>query len=340
MTGPPSKAPRGTWPLGSTLLVGALAFACGPADGELQPRALTFGHVGNPGSLYDVITSEYARRVNGLLPEGWSVEIFGSSQLGGDEVLLQKLRLGTVDLSLPSTVMSSTIEAFGLFEMPYLVRDREHMGDIEREIVWPTLEPLVEERGYHLIAVWENGYRHVTNNVRPIRSPEDLRGIKLRTPRGVWRVKLFQAMGANPSPMSFSEVFVALQTGVMDGQENPLAQIHSAHLQEVQEYLSLTGHVYTPAFVTAGSTWERLPEAVRSILDREAKALQDFVYAQAQRMDAELLEALRGEGILVNEPDPAAFLEASRSVYDEFAATVEGGSDLVERARSLRGGGG
>ena len=93
--------------MGSALLVGALASGCGPADGELQPRALTFGHVGNPGSLYDVITSEYARRVNGLLPEGWSVQVFGSSQLGGDEVLLQKLRLGTVDLSLPSTVMSS-----------------------------------------------------------------------------------------------------------------------------------------------------------------------------------------------------------------------------------------
>ncbi len=186
--------------------------------------------------------------------------VFGSSQLGGDKELLQKLKLGTVDIALPSTVMSSEADLFGVFEMPYLVKDRKHMGRIEKEVFWPMIHPAAEKKGLKVIAVWENGYRHITNNKRPINTPDDLKGIKLRTPEGKWRVKMFQAYGANPSPMKFSEVFTALQTGVMDGQENPFTQIYSAKFQEVQKYISLTGHVYTPAYVTVGAKkWASYP---------------------------------------------------------------------------------
>jgi len=321
--------------------VGAFAVAigtvsCGGAPGgESAPGAITFAHVGNPGSLYDLASREYARRANERLPEGWHVEVYGASQLGDDEVLLQKLRLGTIDLMLPSTVMSSAVSAFALFELPYLVRDREHMRAIERDVVWPALAPLAEERGYHLLAVWENGFRHVTNNVRPIHTPDDLRGVKLRTPRGTWRVKLFQAMGANPTPMAFSEVFVALQTGVMDGQENPLIQIQSSRFHEVQDYLSLTGHVYSPAYLIGGASWNRLPEEVRGILSEEARAAQAFVHETAAGIDTSILADLEGTDIEINEVDRAPFLQASRPVYEEFEATVEVGAELLRRVRAL-----
>ena len=312
---------------------GASACAGGGGTGILE---LKFGHVGAPGSLYQISADEFARRANEMLEGRAEVFVYGSSQLGGDEVLLQKLRLGTIDLSLPSTIMSSFVEEFGLFELPYLVRDREHMKRIEEEIVWPELAPHAEEAGYKIIAVWENGFRHVTNNVRPIRTPADLSGIKLRTPRGVWRVRMFQAYGANPSPMPFSEVFVALQTGVMDGQENPLTQIVSAKLHEVQEYLSLSGHIYTPAFVTVGlDRWERLPEEVRHALEQAARDTQQFVYATAARMDSELLEEIREAGLEVNEVERASFVEASRTIYEEFADAVPTGRSLSERAIAL-----
>ena len=139
--------------------------------------------------------------------------------------------------------MSSEVDLFGIFEMPYIVKDRQHMGRIEREIFWPKLAPEANKKGLTVLAVWENGVRHTTNSKRPIRAPADLQGIKLRVPEGKWRVKMFQAYGANPSPMALSEVFVALQTGVMDGQENPLTQIYSSKFQEVQKFLSMTGHV-------------------------------------------------------------------------------------------------
>lgn len=323
---------RSHWaPTALSVLVAVGGAACTPD--ATTPRELKFGHVGEPGSLFAQSADEFARRANERLPEGWEVVTYGSSQLGGDELLLQKIKLGTVDFALPSTIMSSQVDAFGLFEMPYLVRDREHMRAIEDEVVWPLLEPLAEEAGYRILAVWENGFRHVTNNRQPIEVPADLSGIKLRTPSGVWRLKLFQALGANPTPMALSEVFIALQTGVIDGQENPLAQIWGSKLYEVQDYLSLTGHVYTPAYVvTSPARWDALPDDVRAILEEEARATQAYVYETAAHLDSDLLERIRAEGVEVNDPDPQPFLDAAGPLYEEFVSTVDGAGDMVERA--------
>ena len=153
------------------LVLSTVLGACAAAD--TTPRELKFGHVGEPGSLFALSADEFARRANERLPEGWEVVTYGSSQLGGDELLLQKIKLGTVDFALPSTIMSSQVDEFGLFEMPYLVRDREHMRAIEADVVWPDLAPLAEAAGYRIVAVWENGFRHVTNNRQPIESPAD-----------------------------------------------------------------------------------------------------------------------------------------------------------------------
>ncbi|MCX8004975.1 MAG: TRAP transporter substrate-binding protein [Burkholderiaceae bacterium] len=313
---------------------GALALAV--AGSAVAQTEIKFGHVGEPGSLFAASAEEFARRANARLGDKARVVVYGSSQLGGDKELLQKLKLGTVDIALPSTVMSSEADLFGVFEMPYLVKDREHMKRIEREIFWSRLAPEAEKKGLKIIAVWENGYRHITNNRRPINAPEDLKGIKLRVPEGKWRVKMFQTYGANPSPMKFSEVFTALQTGVMDGQENPFTQIYSAKLHEVQKFLSLTGHVYTPAYVTVGAKkWASLPADVRKILEDTAKETQAFVYEKAARDDEELLAKIRAAGVTVNTPNKDAFIAASRPVYEEFAKEVAGAKEVIDRAIAL-----
>lgn len=318
----------------ASLLVSGMLTA-GVAAAQVEVK---LGHVGEPGSLFDQSAQEFARRANEKLGDKAKVVVYGSSQLGGDSEMLKKLKLGTIDLALPSTVMSSEIPAFGVFEMPYLVNDREHMVKIREQIVKPQLFPAAEKRGYHILGVWENGIRHITNNKRPIEKPGDLSGIKLRVPQGVWRVKMFQAYGANPSPMALSEVFVALQTGVMDGQENPFAQIYPSRFQEVQKFLSLTGHVYTPAYLTAGRSWNRLPEDIRKVLDETATEVEPFVLETAARLDDELLAKLKEAGMQVNEVDKEAFVAASQGVYDEFADEVPEGRDMIVKARSLAGG--
>jgi tripartite ATP-independent transporter DctP family solute receptor len=311
----------------------ALAFAAGPALAQTEIR---LGHVGEPGSLFQKSAEEFAKRANAKLGNKAKVVVYGSSQLGGDRELLQKLKLGTVELALPSTVMSSEVDLFGIFELPYLVKDREHMKRIENDVVWPSLAPEAEKKGLKVVAVWENGYRHITNSKRPINAPDDLKGIKLRTPEGKWRVKMFQAYGANPSPMKFSEVFTALQTGVMDGQENPFTQIYSAKFQEVQKFLSLTGHVYTPAYLTAGARkWSTLPEDVRKVLEDTARETQAWVHQTAARDEDELLGKLKAGGMQVNTPDKDAFITASKAVYDEFGQEVKGAQPLIAKAIAL-----
>ena len=317
-------------------LWGAL-FAClFAAPAALAQIEIKVGHVGEPGSIFAVSSEEFARRANAKLAGKAKVVVFGSSQLGGDKELLQKLKLGTVDMAVPSTVMSSEVDLFGVFEMPYLVKDRKHMGRIEKELFWPKIAPETEKKGLKVLAVWENGYRHITNSKHPINVPADLKGIKLRVPEGKWRVKMFQAYGANPSPMKFSEVFTALQTGVMDGQENPFTQIASAKFQEVQKYLSLTGHVYTPAYVIVGSKkFATLPPDVRKILEDTAKETQAFVYEYAEKDDTALLEKLKAAGMQVNTPNKDAFIAASKPVYDDFAKEVAGSKEIIDRAIAL-----
>jgi len=290
-----------------TAVIAALTLAATPALAQLE---IKFGHVGEPNSLFANSAEEFARRANA--------------------------KLGTIDMALPSTVMSSEADLFGVFEMPYLVKDRAHMRRIESEVFWKTLAPAAEAKGLKVIAVWENGYRHITNSKRPINTPADLQGIKLRVPEGKWRVKMFQAYGANPSPMKFSEVFTALQTGVMDGQENPFTQIFSAKFQEVQKFLSLTGHVYTPAYVTVGAKkWASLPADVRDTLEAVAKETQSYVYGEAEKGDSELLGKLRAAGMQVNTPNKDAFIAASKPVYEEFAKEVKGAKEVIDLAITL-----
>ncbi|NNG04302.1 MAG: TRAP transporter substrate-binding protein [Inquilinus sp.] len=318
------------------LLAGLTILSAPAASAQIE---LKFGHVGAPGSLFALSAEEFARVANERLGDRAQVTVFGSSQLGSDREMLQKLRLGTIDFSLPSSVMSTVSDEFGLFEMPYLVQNREHMRRIERDIFWSDIAPSVAPQGYRILAVWENGFRHITNNVRPIETPDDLQGIKLRTPSGTWRVRMFQSYGANPTPLSFSEVFVALQTGVMDGQENPLPQIASARFNEVQEYLSISGHVYTPAYVLVGEgRFASLPADVQEILTQAARDTQAFVYDTAARLEQELLQQLIDGGMAVNEVDKASFVAASAPIYEQFGNEVAGAAAMIETALGLAAG--
>ncbi len=319
------------------LLAAAAVLVSGPA--LAADITLKFGHVGEPGSLFEASVDAYAACVNEAGGGKVEVQTFGSSQLGKDQELLQKLKLGQVDFALPSSVMSSVAEEFGVFEMPYIIRDRDHMRRVQGEMM-DVFQAAVNEQGYRIIGLFENGFRHITNNVRPITVPDDLAGIKLRTPKGEWRVKMFSLYGANPTPMAFSEVFTALQTGVIDGQENPYAQIASAKFQEVQKYLSITGHVYTPAYVlVSDSAWQGWPEDVRAVLSQCGTETQNFVYEHAAQLEIDLLKVIKDAGVEVNEADKDAFVAASAPIYEEFAASVEGGQDLIDRIQALADGG-
>jgi len=301
-----------------------------------QALELKFGHVGKPGSLFAESVENFAKIANAKLGSKAKVTVFGSSQLGNDKAGMQKLKLGTVDMWLPSSVMASIHDEFGVFDMPFIIKDRNHMMKVEKSVLPKMAKNLEAKTGYQFIGVWENGFRHITNNVRPINVPADLKGIKLRTPKSKWRLKMFQSYGANPTPMAFSEVFTALKTGTMDGQENPYAQIASAKFQEVQKYLSITSHVYTPAYVAVHKDhYSKLPADVRKILEAAAKENQKFVYKRAAELEKSLLGVIKKAGVKVNTANNAAFVKASKGVYDQFASEVATGAGLVKEISAL-----
>jgi TRAP-type transport system periplasmic protein len=298
---------------------------------------ISFAHAGPPGTILDLTAQQFAERANARLGDSASVVVYPGGQLGSDRDVLAKLTDGGVDLALPGSVMSSPVPAFGVFEMPYLVRDRAHAARIRDDMVMPLMAPLAEEAGYRIIAVWENGFRHVTNNKRPIMTPDDLQGLKLRVPQGEWRVKMFQSYGAEPTPLAFSEVRAALESGELDGQENPFAIIYPSGLHEVQTYLSLTGHVYTPAFVTAGASWSNLDPQVQAILVETAKEMQEVALELGARFDEEFHAKLKASGMIVNEVDKDAFIEASKAIYQDFASQIAEGGMLIDKALELAG---
>ncbi len=305
--------------------------------GAQQPVTIRLGHVGFPGSIFDIVSNKFAKDVNEALKGRVEVKVFHSSQLGTDEAMVKGIRVGAPEMVAPSTVMSTVEQRYGVFEMPYLIVNRAHMKKVaeDKRVQKALFDPL-PARGIRLLGVWENGFRHITNNRRPIKYPGDLNDIKLRVPGGVWRVKMFRAYGANPSPMPFSEVYSALQQGVMDGQENPFPQIWSAKFHEVQKYLSLTGHVYTPAYLIVNDDfWRKLPKDVQATIAKIAWATGDFARSEGERLDKELISKL-APPMLVNEPDKEAFIKASGAVYEEFGKQIAGGAELVKIIQSLR----
>ena len=307
------------------------------AAGAQQPVTIRLGHVAFPGSLFDIVSNRFADDVNAALKGRVEVKVFHSSQLGTDEQMIKGIRLAAPEMQIPSTIMSTVDQRYGVFEMPYLIVNRAHMKKAaENKEVQKALFDSLPARGIRLLGVWENGFRHITSNVRPVVRPEDLRGIKLRVPGGVWRVKMFQAYGANPSPMPFAEVYSALASGVMDAQENPFPQIWSAKFHEVQKFLSLTGHVYTPAYVIVSEDfWKKLPSDVQQTIARIAWTTGDFARSEGERLDRELMSKL-APPMKSNEADKEAFIKASVGVYEDFGKQVPGGAELVKIIQSLR----
>ena len=320
--------------LGIAMLTAGLWPAAAAAQ---QPVTIRLGHVGFPGSLFDIVSTRFAQDVNEALKGRVEVRVFHSSQLGTDEQMMRGIKIGAPEMVAPSTVMSTVDAKFGVFEMPYLIVSRAHMKKVaENKQVQDQLFGGLPTKGIRVLGVWENGFRHITNNVRPIVKPEDLKGIKLRVPGGVWRVKMFKDYGANPSPMPLAEVYSALQSGVMDAQENPFPQIASAKFQEVQKFLSLSGHVYTPAYLVVGEeAWAKLPKDVQGTLSKIASDMGDFARSEGERLDKELMSKLVPP-MKVNEVDKEAFIKGSAAVYQEFGKEIPGGSDLIKLVQSLR----
>lgn len=248
------------------------------------------------------------------------VDVGGNAQYGDDVEALTQMRLGSLAFSANSQgTTSGVIPQFSILGLPFLFDSLPTAWRVMDGEVGDELKQLAEAQGLVLLALWDNGIRNVSNNVRPIETPDDLDGIKIRTPPDPVTVDIFEALGANPTPMNFSELYIALQQGVVDGQENPLMNIYSSKLHEVQDYISLTGHKYesTPLLMSK-VVWDSLSSEDQQAVQEAAVEAGEFNRQASLEADENLRSAMEEEGVEFNDVDKAPFIEATQSVYDDW----------------------
>lgn len=248
------------------------------------------------------------------------VDVGGNAQYGDDVEALTQMRLGSLAFSANSQGSTSgVVPQFAVLGLPFLFDSLPTAWRVMDGEVGDELKQLAEEQGLVLLALWDNGIRNISNNVRPIETPADLEGVKIRTPPDPVTVDIFEALGANPTPMNFSELYIALQQGVVDGQENPLMNIYSSKLHEVQEYISLTGHKYesTPLLMSK-IIWDSLSPENQQAIQEAALEAGEFNRQASLEADENLRSAMEEAGVKFNEVEKAPFIEATQPVYDDW----------------------
>lgn len=317
-------------------LLGAASLLATPAVLRAQGQVrLTLGHgaaPGNPRSLAaERLASLLGERSGGRIV----MRVAGSAQLGDDAAMLTGLRTGTLDMSVNSQGASAAVlPELASLGLPVLFGSAAAAYRLIDGPIGEELARRFEGVGLTALGWWDNGIRHTTNSRRPINRPEDLRGLKIRTPPDPSTIDIFQALGAATQQINFGELYVALQQGVVDGQENPLANIQSSKLYEVNRFISLTGHQWqcNPVLVSR-MAWGRLRPEDRRLLQEVAKEAEAYQRALSQEADTRLLAEFRGNPQLaVNEVDQAPFRAATAAVYDRWEARPFG--DFVKRIRA------
>jgi tripartite ATP-independent transporter DctP family solute receptor len=317
-----------------TLLAGAFAtpaILTFPRDAQAATN-LTLGHNAAPGNPRSIATERFAELVRERSNGNISVRVAGSEQLGNEQSLLTSLRTGAVSMTVNSQGSTSAlIPELAALGLPFLFADSAAAfkvleGPIGEELAQRFAKVQMVPLGW-----WDNGIRHITNSKRPIVKPADLKGIKIRTPPDPMTIDIFQALGAGTEQISFGELYIALQQGVVDGQENPLTNIASSKLFEVNKYISLSGHKWESSpFLMSQITWTRLSAPDREIIKTAAKEAGDLQRKLFAENEAKFNAQFRADlKLAVNEVDKPAFREASAKVVDTWRAKPFG--DFVDK---------
>lgn len=248
------------------------------------------------------------------------LDVFGNSQLGSERDLLEGLQLGSLQMTCTSTApLAGFTDSFLVFDLPFIFETTEQARAVLDSEVGEQILHSVDDQGLVGLAWFENGFRNVTNNVRPITVPDDLKGIKIRTMENQMHMAAFQIMGADPTPMAMGDVFTALQQGTIDAEENPVPIVATNKFQEVQKYISMTGHIFspTPVFI-AKDYYEALPEEYQTAIQEAATEAAPYQREQIDEQNVSGLEELTNDGMEANEPEKAPFQEATAPIYDQY----------------------
>lgn len=307
---------KATFFRGGLLALGLAALA--PAAALAESVSIRLGHVLPESHSWHKAATGFAEDVKARTEGRVQIDVYPSGQLGSEKEVIEGLQFGSVQAGLIGSGSFQSIEPrVGIIEMPYAWSSREQAFAALDGELGAALAGMLEDKGLKVIGWWENGFRNITNNTRPIETPADLEGLKIRVTPDKVRLATFEGLGAEPAPLSFGELYSALQQGLFDAQENPLAIIHSASFFEVQKYVSLSEHIWGAATLTlSNQVWNKLSQEDQAIVAEAAAEWGGKQRAMVAEANDALIAQLKAEGMEFNTVDKAAFAEAVAPIWE------------------------
>lgn len=314
------------------LAAGVIGSAGAVSAQDIKPRLIRFGYglseSSNQGRAVKFFVEEMSKRSGGKL----KVKGFADASLGSDIQMQNALIGGAQEMMVGSTAtLVGIVKDFAVFDLPFLFNNEQEADAVFDGPFGQKLAAKLNDKGLVGLVYWENGFRNLTNSKRPVEKVEDLKGIKLRVMQNPVYIDMFNGFGANAVPLSFSELFTAMETGTVDGQENPVTTIQSSKFYEVQKYLTISKHVYSPWIVLASKRWyDGLSADERKIIAEAAAASRDFERKDSREASKQSIAYLKEKGMQINELSDAELgrmREMVKPAMDKFAA--DGGADLL-----------
>jgi len=319
------------------IIVMAISFvlaACG-GDSDGGEKNIKLAHTGAEDHQYHLGAEKFKEELEDNSDTNFTVDIQPNASLGSEGEAVEQVSEGSVEMTVvaPDSNLANTIPEMNLFGIPYIFEDKEHVYNALDNEPGQELLDLAEDKGMKGLGYWEVGFRHLTNDDKEITNPEDVQGLKIRVqPAKVWEDHM-NALGASPTPVDFDELYSALDQGVVDGEENPLPTINSMKFYEVQDYVSLTGHAYSPAVVLmSDSFYEGLSEEETKAVEDAVEEATTYQRETLDEQEDEIIEKLEDEGVQITDEDEVdrdAFQEATSEVRESVSDEVP--EELVQK---------
>ena len=295
-------------------------------------KIMKFGSINTKDRSITLAMNKFAEQVEKETNGGIKVEVFPDSQLGGERDNFEGLQLGSLQASIISTAVSSTFSPnMSILDLPFLFKDQETAYRVLDGEIGDRLLAELTDQGVIGMNFWENGYRYLTNSVREVKSPEDLTGLKIRTMESPIHLDLWKELGVLPTPMAFPELFTALQQGTVDGQENPYVVTATNRFYEVQDFLTVTQHVYgANIFLISKVFWDTLSDEEQAIITKVGEEAKEYQREVERQQAEEFLAVLKEKGMKITElteEEKQVFKDRVQPVYEKYAKEI--GEDLV-----------
>ena len=327
--------------LPSVIVSCALAAGAFAAD---KTYTIKFAHVVSASTPKGKAADFFAKRVEELSAGKVKVQVFPSAQLIDDDRVFGALKLGNVQMAAPSfSKFTPIVPQFQLFDLPFIFADENHLHKVQDGEVGKALKDLVTKKGFVALDYWDAGFKHFSSSKKAIVNPEDAKGQKFRIQSSKVLEEQIKAVGGNPQVLPFSEVYSALQQGVVDATENPLSNFYNSKFHEVQSSLTLSSHGYLGYLVVVSEKfWKSLPDDLKANVNQAMKEATDFERAETAQEDAKIIEALQQysadtkklEIFKIDDATRAKWNEAMQPTYPKFYDVI--GKDLIEKTQAAK----